>query len=228
MKNFIRIFIAACYLSVLGIAQAATPWFNLPQPTVSLGASTLGGGVGIGFHDPGAKLGIRISANLLHFGFNVKDDDARTKVQGNLQNESILIDVYPWAVPFHLTAGVVFNQNSASVTSSPQLTGSLLGFISHAHYHGVIGDVRGPISFNPVDPYLGIGYCYDAGAHWQFSADIGAMYEGNGRIALSPNGLLATDPAMRASAEASARKADNDINKLSFYPIIGFAVAYRF
>jgi hypothetical protein len=87
--------------------------------------------------------------------------------------------------------------------------------------------VHGPISFNPVAPYLGFGYNFDTGKHWSVTADAGAIYQGNGRIAVTTTGLLAL-PQYRAQVLANAEKADRMINKMSFYPVVSFEVGYRF
>jgi hypothetical protein len=209
-------------------ASAAVQSYFIPPPTFSASASTLGAGAGIGFHDPDGLFGMRASLNVFHFGINFDQGGSRAQAQARFQNETLLVDLYPWRQHFHVTTGVIFNQNSANVSASPQVTGALLGFITHTHYTGVVGNVHGPISFNPIAPYFGVGWDFNPGQKWAVKLDIGAMYQGNGRIALTPTGLLATNKQMRAQAVASAQHADSMINKMSFYPIISFQVGFRF
>jgi hypothetical protein len=228
VKFFIRTFVISCYFSVLSIAQAAPAWVAVPRASVSLGGSTLGAGAGVGFHDHGALFGVRLGTNLFRLGLGVMDDDARTRVLCHLHSESILLDVYPWRRNFRLTAGVIFNQNRATVTSRPYATSALLGYVRRMQYQGAIGEVSGPVTFNQVDPYIGLGVDFDFGPHWTVSVDGGAMYEGNGHVSLTPSGLLATDPRMRAGVTASALKAERAIGRLSFYPVVGLAISYRF
>lgn len=201
---------------------------HLPQLSIGLGASTLGAGVVIGLHDPGALLGARVRANLFHFNINFTEDGAKSQAQAHLQNESIILDIYPAHGHFRISAGVVFNQNNAAFSSTPQLTGTLLSFIQRIHYNGAVGDVHGPITFNPVAPYLGVGYAWDIDKRWSISADFGAMYQGNGRIHLTPSGLIASNPQMEAGLTANAIKANKMISKMSFYPILDIQAAFRF
>jgi len=210
------------------VAHADAPWFTVPQPSLWAGVSTLGIGGSLGFHNPHDLLGVRGSLNLFRLGINFTQSGAHSRAQANLQNESLLADIYPFRGGFHITVGVVFNQNSGNYSSTPEITGALLGFISHTHYNGVIGNVHGPISFNPIAPYFGIGYSLKAGKHWTLSADAGAMYQGNGRIAVVPTGLLAQDPAWRTQMLANAQKADRLIDKMSYYPAVGIQIGYRF
>lgn len=213
----------------LAPAQAhAAPGYFIPPPTISAAASTLGAGAGLGFRAPGGLLGVRASVNIFHFGINLDQGSTRAQAQAKFQNETLLLDIYPWQKHFHVTAGVIFNQNSANFSASPQLTGTLLSFINHAHYKGVIGNVHGPISFNPIAPYFGVGWDFDPGGKWDVKLDAGGMYQGNGRIALTPTGLLAVSPEIRARVMANAERADSIINKMSFYPVISFQLGYHF
>jgi hypothetical protein len=222
----------ALSLGLAGGSAAASPLpgvlANLPEPTISLGISTLGVGTGVELHNPRDLLGLRGSVNLFHFGLNFKESDTTSNTQAKLQNESLLFDYYPFRTGFHLTGGVIFNQNSANFSSTPQLTGALLGFITQTHYTGAVGDVHGPISFNPVDPYFGVGYEFQLGHGFGVTTDIGAIYQGNGRITLNPSGLLLTVPQLRAGVLANAERADRMIDKMSFYPIISMSLSYKF
>jgi hypothetical protein len=228
VNNLVKLLVTGGCLALPHAARADAPWFTVPKVTVWTGVSTIGVGATVGFHDPHALLGLRVGANFFRIGFNFEQTEAHSRAQANFQNESLLADVYPFHGNFRLTAGVVFNQNSANYSSTPEVTGALLGFISDSHYHGVIGNVHGPISFNPVAPYLGVGYEYHAGPHWSVSADAGAMYQGNGRIQLIPTGLLAAMPDWRDRILANGYKADKMISKMSYYPVVSFQVGYRF
>jgi hypothetical protein len=209
-------------------ASVSAPWFSVPKVSVWAGVSTLGVGGMIGFHNPNGLLGLRAGANFFRLGINFTQSSAHSRTQANFQNESLLLDVYPFHGGFRLSGGVVFNQNSANYSSTPELTGALLGFISDTHYTGAFGNVHGPISFNPVAPYFGVGYDYHVGKHWSLSADAGAMYQGNGRIQLIPTGLLAAMPDWRDRILANGYKADKMISKMSYYPVVSFQVGYRF
>jgi len=229
LKTALTAGIAAAIASGTAAASPAPPLpAFLPAPTVSLGISTLGVGTGVEFHNQHDLIGVRASVNLFHFGLNFKESDTTSSTQAKLQNESLLVDYYPFHAGFHLTGGVIFNQNSANFSSTPQLTGALLGFITATHYTGAVGDVHGPISFNPVDPYFGLGYEFRLGHGFGFTTDIGAIYQGKGRITLNSSGLLLTVPQLRAGVLANAERADSMIDKMSFYPILSMSLSYRF
>lgn len=224
--------LSAAFAAMMLIAPAAkaspAEFFLQYSPSLSLGVSTMGAGGSLEFHRPYSLFGVRAGVNIFHFNINFTTNGARSQAQAHFQNETIFADYYPWHRHFHITAGVVFNQNSADYSSSPEITGALLGFITSTHYTGAVGNVHGPISFNPVAPYLGIGWTYNVSKHWHLNADIGAMYQGNGRITLTPTDLIASNPQMRAGMIANAQQADRMINKMSFYPIIGFQFGYEF
>ncbi len=233
MVDFKAVFLAILIATVPAAAFAAAgplliKTAFLPQIAIGFGASTLGGGVTANMHNPGDLFGGSVQANLFHFNINFSQNAAKSKAQATLQNESLLFDYYPWRQHFHLSAGVVFNQNNASFTTTPQLVGSLLGFVNRTHYTGTIGNMHGPITFNPIAPYLGAGYSWDVAGNWSFDASFGAMYQGNGHITLTSTGLMASNPQMRAGLEANATRANKMLDKMSFYPILSLDVTYRF
>jgi hypothetical protein len=223
-----KLLVSGTCLALPHVAMADPAWFQVPQMTVWTGVSTLGTGGTIGFHNPHDLVGMRFNANFFRLGINFTQSQAHSRAQAQFQNESVYADIYPWHKNFHFTIGVVFNQNSANYSSTPEITGALLGFILNSNYTGAIGNVHGPISFNPVAPYFGFGYNVNTGKHWTVTFDAGAIYQGNGRIALIPTGLLATFPQFNQQILANGYKADKMIDKMSFYPVISFQVGYRF
>lgn len=223
-----KLLVAGTCLAVPHLALADSPWFKIPKITVWSGVSTLGAGGTVGFHDPHDLLGLRFNANFFRLGFNFIQSQAHSRAQATFQNESVYADYYPFHGNFHLTAGVVFNQNNANFSSTPEVTGALLGFITQTHYTGAIGNVHGPIRFNPVSPYFGVGYNINSGKHWTFTADAGAIYQGNGHIQMNTTGLLATFPQFNQQILSNGYKADKMIDKMSFYPVISFQIGYRF
>jgi len=225
---FKKLLVVGTCLAAPHLALADSSWFKIPQITAWTGVSTLGAGGTVGFHDPGDLIGLRGNANFFRLGFNFIQTQSHSRAEATFQNESIYADYYPFHGNFHVTAGVVFNQNSANYSSTPQVTGALLGFITHTHYTGAIGNVHGPISFNPVSPYFGVGYNVNSGRHLTFTADVGAIYQGNGRIAMTTTGLLSSMPQFTQEIEANGYKADKMISKMAFYPVISFQIGYRF
>jgi len=226
LKNFIGLLTVSIVYLQSHAALAST--IANDSASVSLGLGTLGAGGTIGIHPLSSPFGVRIGANLLHFQINFTSSGTRDEAQANLQNETLLADYYPWRKNFRITAGIVFNQNSAAFASTPELTGALQKFLARSHDQGEIGNVHGPISFNPVAPYLGFGWTCKLIGHWDLSADIGAMYQGNGRITLVPTGLIASTARLRAGVLANAQRADRIIDKVSVYPVIGLQIEYRF
>lgn len=208
--------------------MAAPDWFTVPRVSVSVGLSSLGIGGTLGLHDPGGLLGLRVSGHYFPVALNFDQEQAVSRAQVNMQNESVVADFYPGRGGFRMSGGVVFNQDSATYWSTPVMNGALLGYMQAMHYRGPVGDVWGPIRYDPVAPYVGVGYQSPAGRHWLLAADLGAMFQGASHSTLTATGFLATQPRVEAAAAANARRADRILNDFDVFPVVSVEVGYRF
>jgi hypothetical protein len=226
VKSVFRILLAGTTFFP-GSAWANQGWFT-PPVSLSVGLSSLGVGGTLGLHDPGGLLGLRVSGHYLPIGWNFDQAQALSHAQVNMQNESVIADIYPFHGGFRLSGGVIFNQDRARYTSTPVVTAALQGYLTYLHYSGPVGDVSGPIWYAPVAPYAGIGYDAPVGRHWLVAADAGAMFQGQSHYSWTATGFLATQPVVRAAVEANAARADRILNDFDVFPVVSVEVGYRF
>jgi hypothetical protein len=185
------------------------PW------TIGLGAGTdgiFGGGVSWRFSDHlGTRVGIAYAdASWNHLGTAGINYDAKLR----LLSEPLTLDVYPWLKSsFHVSLGVLFNQN--------ELTGSA----SDGGAIGINGQVSLKIQQLPVNPYLSIGgnfFYFDHAHHWALGGELGVAYTGRADVSL--NGSIGS----RIEFDNESHRLQRYADQLEFWPMAKLFVSYSF
>lgn len=223
------LFLAATQANAAGIRPYA----------VSITASTLGLGgdvitpISQSFNLRGSMRGFRYHNTL---NINEVNYNASTL----LANISLLTDYYPVGKLFHLSGGVVINNNKLTVSAKE--TGNIT--LNNTDY-SVSGKIDGDITFNPLAGYLGIGLGNPIAAKhgWQLHLEGGVMYQGRPDTALSSYGTathissgesFAID-GNTSEAETFNRNIEEEVNtlndklvELEWFPVISLGLSYRF
>lgn len=194
--------------------------------TIGPDVSTLGIGLqaGLRFND---HVGARIGGNWFEYDFERSYDDVDYDVDLDLGSPGALLDIYPFGGGFRLSGGVRLNFNRADLTGSPN-GGFEIGDTTYSADE--IGTLDGGVDFNTLSPYLGLGYAaalFDGALELAF--DAGTMYHGSPDVSLSASGgSLAGDPAVQADLEEEREAIEDDLDAFRFYPVVGFAITWRF
>ena len=194
------------------------------------------GTTGVGFHivvPMERNLNGRFGANTFKHDFDQRAGLVDYHLDGKLQTFDVLFDWYlrPQG-SFRLTGGVLYNGTRFSATGKPAVNGSF-SFNGTTYSSTDIGTLEGDVTFRRAAPYIGIGWgnALNPDKRLNFSADIGAFYQGKARVNLIPRGCttnntvcgqLARDVAveeLRLSSEASDYKV---------YPVLRASVSYSF
>lgn len=216
---------------VSGVAPAA--W----ESAVLLKAGTLGVGPELDVRVPETSFGLRADVDGLGFGDDALTScrfadeqelygfDARVRLGGTVRllNGGLTADYYPFARGFRLSAGVIGNGNQVSASGTP--VGRFR--LGDATYSGVLpGRVTAGASFNAVAPMIGAGYTTGLTRRLRFSADVGAMYQGDPHLSYGLSGF----PPLPAIAVAAQHERDHLQAQLDIpvYPIAMVGVGWRF
>ena len=175
----------------------------------------------------------RFGMNYFKHDFDKRSGLVDYHLDGKLQTFDLLFDWYlrPQST-FRLTGGIMYNSTRFNATGKPGVGGSFT-FNGNTYATTDIGTLEGDVSFRRAAPYLGIGWgnALSPNKRWNFSADLGAFYQGKATVNLIPRGCatstavcgkLAQDVAveeLRLTEEASDYKV---------YPVLRASVSYRF
>ena len=218
-------FIALTALSFLTAAAAhAAPVAS--HMSVSVDAGTLGAGVTAQF-DVSPRIDARVGVHGMNYSYNTTSQGVAYNGHLKLQSADIFADWHPFAGAFHLTGGVVVNDNRFNL--SGQSAGGSYTFNGTTYSAAQVGSVDAKVTFNTLAPYVGFGWntghAGDAGLH--FSSDIGVMYQGTPKAQITASGA-AGNSALASDVAASQAQLQSDLNSFRFYPVVQIGLAYRF
>lgn len=179
----------------------------------------------------------RLGAN----GFNYSDDRRKAghleyDATAKLRTGTALLDWHPGGYGFRLSGGLVYNDTHIDGTSVVPASGNYdIGGIQVPV--SLVGTLSGRIDFDRVVPYAGLGWGNAVGPDRKvgFFVDAGAMFQGKGKVKLTPNipaGSPLNDPTARAALDILLREEENSIQKdvadYTVYPVVAIGVTYKF
>ncbi len=175
-------------------------------------ASTLGTGLAVAF-PVGDSVAARVGFNQFNLSFNTTTTSATSTINysGNLKLSTVelLADWHPFDGLFHLTGGMMVNNNKYEATGIDQATGAT---------------ASATVTFSKTAPYLGFGWSGQAkNTGWSFKSDIGVLFQG------APNATLTSaNPTLAANLATEQAALNDKLKNFKYYPVISFAVGYAF
>jgi hypothetical protein len=194
-----------------------------------LGSTGLGGFGSWRFSD---HLGVRTGFDYFQWTeSNLSIADFRYSVKARLMSEPLTLDIYPWQKhSFHVSVGMMFNQNQITGTSSGFGPVNVGGQTIEASDVGVLNL---KIQQQVVDPYLSIGgnfLYFDRAHHWALGGELGVAYAGTPIMSLTSSGRFSGGghDAIDAALGQEKAKAQDWANKFAWFPVIKLMVTYSF
>jgi hypothetical protein len=182
---------------------------------VGIRLGTLGYGGDFGWH-VAPTLNARLGYSTYSHSTTVNTSNVHYDGKLKLSNAPLLVDFSPIG-PFHLTAGIIGNNNKIDVTGTPNAGG---------------GSFSGKLKLgNTAAPYLGVGWGNVAGAGVNFYADLGVMYMGSPKASLSAEcGSLnpAQCATLQSQVEAEQRALEDKVKKYKYYPVLNIGLTIGF
>jgi hypothetical protein len=230
----VRAALAAAALALTSFAAPASSSAASPDFAVALRAGTPGLGLDL---DLGLSpmFGLRVGYSGFNINHSVDTSDVDYSGKLKLSMGTALLDWYPLAGVFHLTAGVAANNTKLDVVGQPSAGTYTINGTTYTSSQ--IGSLTGQLKFgNSVAPYVGFGWGNPTGADSRvhFLLDIGAIYGGTPSVSLTaqcgsaaPAGSPECDQA-QANVVTEQQKLRNKADFLRWYPVLNLGVAVRF
>jgi hypothetical protein len=147
-----------------------------------------------------------------------------------LMSEPFTLDIYPWQKhSFRISAGVMFNQN--------QLTGSSSGLGpvtigDQVFQFPQVGTLNLKMEQQLVNPYLSIGgnfLYFDRAHHWALGGELGVAYTGDAKVSLTRTSMGGPlSGVIDAAVSREQQKAQDWANQYKWFPVIKLTVTYSF
>ena len=141
-------------------------------------------------------------------------------------------EIRPWANWFYMAAGVAYIDNDYGLERRPGTNASFT--VDGARFNAGDTDVRinGDLSYkNNIAPYVGIGFSPAITNRWGVFGEIGAYYNGNPTVNLTPTGTaVSTDGVIADFADQVEREERNirNDNEYEWLPVAKLGVSFRF
>ncbi len=170
---------------------------------------------------------LRLGGNYLAVGTSKALDDVSYDLDLTFANAGGALDLHPFGNGFLISAGVYWNGNGLELNATPT-TGVTIGNTTFSPAQ--IGRLDGEIEFNPVAPYLGIGWdgTFFGDGALSFKFRVGLFYMGEPEVTLRASGSLAGSPTLQADLAREESKIESELDFLGFYPALTIGFTYRF
>lgn len=219
------------------IAAVIATWTAIPATAqnaaaddgtrISIGVT--GGTLGIG-PEIGVRVadhfGVRGNATFLSFSGDYDSDDVTYNGKLKLKSYGVMADLYPFGSHFRVSAGARINRNRVDLSATPTGTTEIGGVEYSA---AQIGTLSGRGETKKVAPALTLGWSGAKRRGFMFGFDAGVLFQGAVRVReFRATGALANDATFRANLETERRDLQDDVDDYKVYPIMQFAIGYRF
>ena len=216
----LKIFATVVALAAANPAPANdTLWFGVKAGTLGYGAEAS--------WRPIEWLDVRGGVNLFEY------DDSRNYAgidyDGTLDLNTYYLNGnfrFPLS-PFRLTVGVHQNNNEVQLVSQ-DMAAYPIGGNPIPYTPADVGTLRSVAGFDSVSPYIGAGFDFDILDRLGLSLDFGVLWQGSPAVALSADGLLASDPGFQADLETERRSLEEELENLKAYPVISLGLNFNF
>jgi len=91
-----------------------------------------------------------------------------------------------------------------------------------------VGSLQSTTSFDSTSPYLGIGFDFDLFDKVGLTLDFGVLWQGDPRVSLSADGLLASDPTFLAALEAERQELEDEVDSFKAWPVLSIGFNFSF
>jgi len=177
------------------------------------------------------KVNLRGLYNHLNYDVDTNIDDFRYDL--GLKNASfeVLLDWHVFGGDFRVSAGMAESSIAFSGRATPRET--FVEFGNQTFRSADIERIDANVDFDRFVPYLGIGRGNSlAGGTWSFVGDVGVLFQGSPNSRVSATASDSAAPGVQAmlnqQAQAEANRLSEEIENFRFYPVIRFALMYRF
>lgn len=215
--------------ALVALSLIATTSFAEVHYGVGLGASTLGAsGTFSARFNP--YFGITANANYVELKHTVHDNLAHYHGDFNFASLDATANYHPFAGHFHISAGLVTNENKIKVDATP--VNDTITIHNQTFSLGDVGGFSGEISGQrKFQPYAGIGWNANNGEGFGVYSDIGMAYQGRAVVDAStnivPTGVIGQQ--VREAVNAAKAKLQSELDKFgNWYPVVRFGVSYTF
>ena len=191
---------------------------------VGVKAGTLGFGVDVTYPvNPFLTVGLGI--NTYSYKFNDTASGINYSSTLNLQTVGLMANIHPFSGSFHVTAGLMQNNNNLKMNADYASTYSI-GNTSYTYTE--TGSLDAKVDFKKLAPYVGIGWGNSPGRGIGFTFDMGVLLQGQPNVTLSSTGgTLSSDPTFQSNLKTEEANIQDTMKGFTKYYVISAGIDFR-
>jgi hypothetical protein len=208
---------------------------------LAIKASTLGAGAELAT-PLSRSFNLRSGFSIINFGYPFRTDGMTYNSQLRLHSSQTTLDWFPTRHGFHISPGILYSKNNISSIATV-LAGQNFSLGDQSYINSVGDPVNGTMTVvfpHDVSPMLllGVGNVLPRnGRHFSVPFEFGAAYTGAPVLNVNLIGSACTTQgcvsfANNAEAQASLKQEiqtlNEDLKRISVYPILSLGLAYHF
>ncbi|MHB0775197.1 hypothetical protein [Halomonas sp. WWR20] len=205
-------------------SPAATAATNHWSVGAGVGTTGYGGSLSYRFHDT-----LAVTAGYSGFtydGMDYESDDADYEGDFDIDVYGLTLDYFPFAGRFFLSAGAVRPDIAMIVVGRPK-AGQTYEFNGTTYTREEVGNLHGDVSLgDSIQPYLGLGWRGSHKSGLGVFSQVGVFLT-DAEVNLSATGA-ANDPRLRQDLQREEDDLQDDVDKLSVYPVAVVGIEYTF
>lgn len=207
--------------------EAATPF------GISAKAGTMGLGLDLTY-SINDYFKLRGGYSQMDFNRNFTSNGSQFNGKLKLGGWDLLVDAHPFANGFRISAGAYIPSTQLSLTGAPTGAGSYT-INGNTYSTSQVNSFDGSAKYSGVKPYLGLGYDgFNSATNggFYFSSDVGVIFSGAPKVALSASCSAGTAPStcaqLNTDIAAQQQSINNTLSKYNLLPVVQLGVGYRF
>lgn len=176
---------------------------------------------------------LKIRGSFNYLGWSLNGDIDGNEYEGKYKNAigGAFLDYHPFSGTFRLSAGLMVSSMNVGATAS-MADNSSLNIGDKQYGFDEISGANAKLTWNKVQPYVGIGWGASTESGFFFAADIGVLFIGSPNLSYGVNTNGTMSPAWHDELDRNiAKEKENvldDIRKLKVFPVIMLGVGYSF
>lgn len=200
---------------------------------ISAKAGTMGAGIDLTY-GINEYFKLRGGYSQMDFSRNFTSNGSQFNGKLKLGGWDLLVDAHPFANGFRVSAGAYIPSTQLNLTGTP--TGSATYTINGNSYStSQVNSLAGSAKYSGIKPYLGLGYdgfnsATNGGLY--FTSDVGVIFSGAPKVALSANCAAGTAPStctqLNTDIAAQQQSINSTLAKYNLLPVVQLGVGYRF
>ncbi len=251
-KNFRMYILSGLVSSILFVPASLSAQILYQGTSVGLQSALLGFGANVKgkFSD---SLGVRVSFEMASADdVEIDAEDLTYNFDVDLNDMMFIADWHPLQGSFRTSAGLMINGTNVKGRISPnedsEFGGAAFTFNDVEYSTKDIGYVDTKVDFDPVAPYIGIGWdtSFNKAKGFGFTFDLGVAFQGAARVEyavtyteLKKTGNETVDKAaqdkrnklikeLNSNLEEEKKILDDELDKYQILPYISIGVNYKF